>query len=228
VWSCAELAPRFGISRALPAAAAIAIVLLAVAAHAQVAYWLGNVPLFEHALAVTSRQNKMAHFNLAAGYMERGDYAAAQREYELAGNLQSASAGRYSALTSLGSDEFKRGAFADAQRHLAEAVRLMPEDYEGRMNYGTLLTRLNRDEEAAEQFSYAAKLRPQSAEPLVYAALIAAKARRFDAAASDIQRAIAVDHDGSNRVLIGAIRIPPRPAAIDEYLAFLRRQSGGH
>jgi protein O-mannosyl-transferase len=228
VWSCAELAPRLGISRALPAAAAIAIAVLAFAAHAQVAYWSGNLPLFEHALAVTSPQNKMAHFNLAAGYMERGDYAAAQREYELAGNLQSASAGRYSALTRLGSDEFKRGAFADAQGHLAEAVRMRPEDYEGRMNYGTLLTRLNRDEEAAEQFSYAAKLRPQSVEPLVYAALIAAKARRFDAAALDIQRAIAVDHDGSNRVLIGAIRIPPRPAAIDEYLAFLRRQSGGH
>jgi len=228
VWSCAELAPRLGISRALSAAAAIAIALLAFAAHAQVAYWSGNVPLFEHALAVTSPQNKMAHFNLAAGYMERGDYAAAQREYELAGNLPSADAGRYSALTLLGSDEFKRGAFADAQGHLAEAVRLRPEDYEGRMNYGTLLTRLNRDEEAAEQFSYAAKLRPESAEPLVYAALIAARARRFDAAALDIQRAIAVDHDGSNRVLIGAIRIPPRPAAIDEYLAFLRRQSGGH
>jgi Flp pilus assembly protein TadD len=96
------------------------------------------------------------------------------------------------------------------------------------MNYGTLLTRLNRNDEAAEQFSYAGRLRPQSAEPHVYAALAEAKAGRFDAAELDVQRAIAVDHDGSNRILIGAIRIPPRPTAIDEYLAFLRQQSGGH
>ena len=131
-------------------------------------------------------------------------------------------------MTRLSSDEFKRGSLNDAQAHLAQALALQPGDYEARMNYGTLLTRLNRDDDAAEQFSYAARLRPQSAEPQVYAALIAAKARRFDAAALDIQRAIAVDHDGSNRILISAIRIPPRPTAIDEYLAFLRRQSGGH
>ena len=128
----------------------------------------------------------------------------------------------------LGSDEFNRGDLAAAQKHLAEALRLRPDDYEVRMNYGTLLIRLDRTAEAAEQFSYAAKLRPQSAEPHVYAALVAAKAGRFGDAALDIQRAIAVDHDGSNRILIGAIRIPPRPTAIDEYLAFLRQQSGGH
>ena len=228
VWSCAELASRWSMPRALPAAAVIVIALLAVAAHAQTSYWSGNIPLFEHAIAVTSPQNKMAHFNLAAGYMQRGDYEAAQREYELAGTLPSASAARYSALIRLGSDEFNRGDLAAAQKHLAEALRLRPDDYEVRMNYGTLLIRLDRTAEAAEQFSYAAKLRPQSAEPHVYAALVAAKTGRFEAAALDIQRAIAVDHDGSNRILIGAIRIPPRPTAIDEYLAFLRQQSGGH
>lgn len=228
VWSCAELASRLNMTRALAAAAIVVIALLAVAAHAQAGYWSGNVPLFEHALAVTSPQNKMAHFNLAAGYLQRGDYEAAQREYELAGTLPSASAGRYSALTRLGSDEFKKGNLTSAQEHLAEALKLKPDDYEGRMNYGTILIRLNRIDDALEQFSYAARLRPQSAEPRVYAALAEAKTGRFGAAVLDIQRAIAVDHDGSNRILISAIRIPPRPTAIDEYLAFLRQQSGGH
>jgi hypothetical protein len=35
-----------------------------------------------------------------------------------------------------------------------------------------------------------------------------------------------MDHDASNRLLISAIRIPSRPTAIDEYLVFLRQQSG--
>ena len=86
---------------------------------------------------------------------------------------------------------------------------------------------VRRHAEAAEQFSQAARIRPQSAEPHVYAALIAAKRHQFADAAQEIERAMAVDHDGSNQALINAIRIPPRPTAIDEYLAFLRQQSGG-
>jgi tetratricopeptide (TPR) repeat protein len=228
VWTCAELASRLHIARALPALAAIAVAVLAFVAHAQAGYWSGNVPLFEHALAVTSPQNKMAHFNLAAGYMERGDYEAAQREYQLAGGLPSASTARYAALTRLASDEFKVNQLGQARTHLAEALTLMPDDYESRMNYGTLLTRMNLNSEAAEQFAYAARLRPKSPEPHVYAALAAAKGHRFAAAAGDIQAAISVDHDASNRILVAAIRIQQRPTAIDEYLAFLRQQSAGH
>jgi hypothetical protein len=59
----------------------------------------------------------------------------------------------------------------------------------------------------------------------VYLALLEAGMRQFDAAAHNIESAIAIDHDASNALLINAIRIPPRPAAIDEYLTFLRQQS---
>jgi len=61
----------------------------------------------------------------------------------------------------------------------------------------------------------------------VYAALVNANGRQFGAAQREIEQAMAIDHDASNRLLVSAIRIPPRPAAIDEYLAFLRQQSGG-
>jgi hypothetical protein len=49
---------------------------------------------------------------------------------------------------------------------------------------------------------------------------------QFDGATRDIESAIAINHDASNALLINAIRIPPRPTAIDEYLTFLRQQSG--
>ncbi|HEY8131533.1 MAG TPA: hypothetical protein VII12_06540, partial [Thermoanaerobaculia bacterium] len=98
---------------------------------------------------------------------------------------------------------------------------------DARMNYGALLSRLGRDEDAAQQFAAAARLRPRSPEPHVYLALLEAGRHRFDVARREIELAIAADHDASNRLLINAIRIPPRPTAIDEYLAFLRQQSGG-
>jgi len=228
VWACAELAPRFELGRALPAAAAIAIISLAFVAHTQAAYWSGNIPLFEHALMVTSPDNKMAHFNLAAGYMQRGAYEAAQREYELSGDLPSATDGRYIALSRLSSAEFATGKLPEAKAHLADALTIKPDDYDGRMNYGTVLSQLDLNREAAEQFGQAAKLRPRSPEPHVYAALANARAGPPDIAGHEIEQAIALDHDTANRILVSAIRIPARPRAIDEYLVFLMQQSRGH
>jgi len=106
------------------------------------------------------------------------------------------------------------------------ALRLNPNLYDARMNYGAILSRLGRDQTAAQQFAEAARIRPRSPEPHVYLALLEAGRRDFDHATHDIEAAIAIDHDSSNALLINAIRIPPRPTAIDEYLAFLRQQSG--
>ena len=322
VWACAEIASRLRLAAAVPAVtAAVAILLLAVVAHAQVQVWSSTVPLFQHALASTSNGNKLAHLNLGAGYLEDRDYVSAEREYRAAEGFQPSdvvSVGLATALmrqnrydeaiavarralaenarnaeaaAMIGTMELQLGRVAEAHEFLARsaalqkdpivmgrlalsrgqlavarqnfaeavaqhsnladahfllgsvleklgepgaldqydaAVRLDPGHYDAHMNYGAVLSRVNRDSEAAEQFAQAARLRPQFVEPRIYGALIAAKDHRFDAAAQDIQAAISVDHDGSNRILIAAIRIQPRPTAIDEYLAFLRQQSGGH
>ena len=321
VWGCAEVAAHARVpSAVLAIASGIAILSLAIVAHAQAGYWSGTVPLFQHALESTSNANKVAHLNLAAGYLERGDYRAAEREYRGADGFQPAdtvsvglavalmrqdkideaiaaarraleqNAANHEAAAMIGTLELQRGHIAEAQRFLgaaaalqndplvlgrlalargqlalarrnfadavalnpnladvhfqlgsvleklgepgafdeyAAAVRLDPNHYDAHMNYGALLSRNNRDAEAARQFDQALRLRPKSPEPHVYAALAAAKDHRFDDAARDIQAAISVDHDASNRILIAAIRIQPRPAAIDEYLAFLRQQSAG-
>ena len=121
----------------------------------------------------------------------------------------------------------RMGKDAEAQTQYGEALALSPNLYDARMNFGALLSRLERDEDAAQQFAEAARLRPRSPEPHVYLALLEAGRHRFDVARREIELAIAADHDASNRLLINAIRIPPRPTAIDEYLAFLRQQSGG-
>ncbi len=116
---------------------------------------------------------------------------------------------------------------ADAEQEYIEAIRLNPKMYDARMNYGALLSRIGRDDMAAQQFAEAASIRPGSPEPHVYLGLLEANRRHFDVAMQQIHAAATIDHDLSNRMLINAIRIPPRPTAIDEYIAFLRQQSGG-
>ena len=124
-------------------------------------------------------------------------------------------------LARLGSD-------AEAQSQYEQALGLNPNLYDARMNYGALLSRLGRNDAAAAQFHEAAHLRPHSPEPHVYLALLEAGRHRFDVAAREIEQAINIDHRAANGLLIDAIRIPARPTAVDEYLAFLRQQSGQH
>ena len=317
VWSIGRIHQMRAIAIPL---AAVCILALTAVAYNQVGYWKGSIPLFEHALAVTSNENKLAHVNLGGGLLDAGDYVNAERHYQQAigfrpeeivydglafaligqGKLDAAASAAATAvkmnprsadaLATLGSVELARGKTADAERALTrslqqksdpgvaarlalargqlnearslfaqaveahphdaalrndyaavlarlgadadaqaeyeEALSLNPNLYDARMNYGALLSRLGRNDSAAQQFSEAARLRPRSPEPHVYLALLEAGQHRFDLAVRDIESAIAIDHDASNRLLINAVRIAPRPTAIDEYLAFLRQQSG--
>jgi tetratricopeptide (TPR) repeat protein len=320
VWTASRLVERAPSLRpAAIVAAATTIMILTGVAHAQVGYWKGSIPLYEHTLEVTSNDNKLAQVNLAAALLEAGDNAAAEQHYEQAigyrpqeivydglalaligqGKLAAATRAAESAvkanpnsaeaLAMLGSVELSRGDTANADRalsrslrlkpapavaarlalargqldqaraHFAEAIEADPRDadlrndyaavlarlgsdaearsqyeealainsnsYDARMNYGALLSRLGRNDAAAQQFADAARLRPRSPEPHVYLALLEAGEHRFDLASHNIESAIAIDHDASNALLINAIRIPPRPTAIDEYLTFLRQQS---
>jgi tetratricopeptide (TPR) repeat protein len=321
VWTVHYSAERVPGLRAMTrVAAAIIVLLLGGAAYAQVHYWRGNIPLFQHALAVTTN-NKLAHFNLGGGFLEAGDYRAAEREYRQAEGFRpaegvyiglalallrqekvdaAADAARLAlqanpnsadAAATLGTIELvrgrpgeaepilarsvalrkdplvmgrlslARGQLEEAKRHFSaavvqypnladghcalanvveklgddavavreysEGIRLNPNLYDCRMNYGALLSRLGHDDDAAEQFAQSARIRPRSAEPHVYAGLVEANRHRFAEASREIELAMEADHDGSNRILIEAIRIPPRRTAIDEYLVFLRQQAPG-
>jgi len=157
--------------------------------------------------------------------VSRGDLASAESKFEQA--VQStpddpALRNDYAAvLARLGKNDAARDQYE-------AALRLRPNFYDARMNYGALLSRAGDNDRAAQQFAEAARLQPNSPEPHVYLALIESNGHRFDDAQRDIQQAIAINHDASNRILIDAVRIPARPTAIDEYLTFLRQQAAGH
>lgn len=121
----------------------------------------------------------------------------------------------------------RKGDDAGAAREYETALKHNPAMYDARMNYGALLSRLNRQTDAVQQFSEAAAIRPQAAEPHIYLALAQSNLNQFVSAAEHVARAIAIDHDGSNKYLIDAIHLDPRPTAIDEYLQFLQSRQQG-
>jgi Flp pilus assembly protein TadD len=321
VWGIAHAVERLPRLRPIAAGIAGAVVLaFAVVSCVQVRYWANSISLFEHALAVTSPANKLAHVDLGAALLDAGEYEAAESHYRQAEGFQpaetvyiglslaflgegkldaaadaarravAANPNSAAAASTLGSAELARGDLPEARRALArslqlendpaiaarlafargqleearagfaeaiarkaddadlrnsyaailarlgndaqaeqeyaEALRLNPNSYDARMNYGALVSRLGRYSDAMRQFSEAGRIRPHSPEPHVYLGLLAAKQNHFDLASREIAQAMSTDHNLSNRLLIEAIRIPARPTAIDEYLTFLRQQSG--
>ncbi len=250
VWTVGHFLPQH--RDGLATTAAVVILTLAIAVHSQVGYWSNSSSLFAHALSATTTTNKLAHVNLGASLLEKGDYAAAEQQFRQGVGFQPAAIvynGLATALlkqgkldaaaeviaehpdaglhNNLAAELAKAGRDDRAVEEYEVALKADPRLYDARLNYGALLSRLGRDSEAEKQFMEAARLQPHSAEPHVYLALLDANGHRFDAAEREIQKAMAIDHDASNKVLINAIRIPPRPAAIDEYLVFLHQQSGG-
>ncbi len=180
---------------------------------------LGNMAEAERALAssLQLREDPAVAARLA---LARGQWETARDRFVEAIAVNSADAdlrNSYAAvLAKLGKD-------AEAQQQYAEALRLNPNLYDANMNYGALLSRLGRDNGAAQRFTEAARIRPRSPEPHIYLGLLAANQHQIAVATREIEMAMNIDHDASNRLLIHAMRIPPRPTAIDEYLAFLRQ-----
>ena len=83
-WGISEIADRAEVSLpALRAGAALLLLVLMVVNDRQLGYWANNEDLWRHTLAVT-RGNYIAHDNLAALLMEKGDTEGGVEEHEAA------------------------------------------------------------------------------------------------------------------------------------------------
>jgi tetratricopeptide (TPR) repeat protein len=177
------------------------------------------ITLLERASRIAPDPQTLGRLALA-----RGDMSTARKYFgaAVAQNGDSADAHESYAMTLA-----NQGDDTGAVREYERAIELDPAMYDARMNLGALLSRSGRDEDAIRQFSEAANLRPGSLEPRIYLALALSNKGRFAEAADQVRKAIAINHDESNRLLTTAIRMPPRPAAIDEYLQFLQMRPAG-
>jgi tetratricopeptide (TPR) repeat protein len=158
-WGGAELLAR---ARWRPATAAAALVTIAAwvfVTREQVRQWTDTVTVFSHALAVT-RDNHLAHSNLATALALRGDVAGAEAHYREAIRIEP----RYAeAQTALGVVLAHLGRFPEALERQREALRLSPQSAKVLFNLASVEARLGDSAMAERHYALAVAANPQFA-----------------------------------------------------------------
>jgi len=160
VWGGSELLFRRPVLRAL-AIFVVAAVLLGCAGASwfQLAYWQNTVTLFEHALSVT-RNNALAHFNLAWALAAQGNHAEAMAHYRATLRLQPRAA---DAHANLGMLLYRRGQSAEAKAHYYEALKWEPAHVVANFQLANALVADGKDEAALKYYEEAVRRRPEHA-----------------------------------------------------------------
>jgi Flp pilus assembly protein TadD len=178
-WGGRELLQRLGVTTAVRAAIAIAVVVAcAGAARAQTAHWRDGVALWTHA-TVQQPGNARAHANLGVALARRGDLHAAIPHYEEALKLQP-----LDPLTqnNLGLALAAGGRHEEAISHYREAVRLRPGYANARINLANLLDEAGRSAEAIGHYQEALHVEPENVLGRANLAIALARLGRVDEA----------------------------------------------
>jgi tetratricopeptide (TPR) repeat protein len=141
----------------LLAAMAAVVALLAAAARKQVLSWRDPVVAFSHAIRVT-RDNGMAHANLGAYYLERGDDLLAEQEFRSAIAIADDCAAAHSGLAQLLE---KQGNNDAAIAEYRAALRGNPRSAEADNNLGALLAISGQADEAEFSIRQSLLLNPE-------------------------------------------------------------------
>jgi tetratricopeptide (TPR) repeat protein len=130
--------------RMLGVAAVVAIAVLAVAAHRQVATWRDSLTLFGRAVALDP-ENLLAQRRFAAALRTAGRLEEAQQRYQEVLRREPRFAPGW---LELGDVAEQRGALPEALRHYQEGLRLDPSHAAGQASLGRVLLHLGRPVEA--------------------------------------------------------------------------------
>jgi tetratricopeptide (TPR) repeat protein len=145
---------------ALTGAALVVVGALSIAAHAQAATWKDSLTLFQHALKVT-RDNYLAHLNVAVALSHQGDQEGALRHYREVLRLQPNLAEAHAAL---GAALRRWGRTQEALPHLRRAVRIKPGKARLRHTLAVALEERGHKDEAMVQLRKAVELSPRMAD----------------------------------------------------------------
>ena len=161
VWSVYALFGLRGRSRMIWLPAAGAVVAFAIVASRQVATWRDAGTVFEHAVAVT-RDNYIAHGNLAAHYFVQGELGRA-REHCVE-SLRIAPL-QFTAWNNLGAIEAALGRDEPALHAYERAVLLDPKSAKASFHFGELLARRGQVDAAVAMLRRAEELEPRRQAP---------------------------------------------------------------
>ncbi|HUP46332.1 MAG TPA: tetratricopeptide repeat protein [Thermoanaerobaculia bacterium] len=148
----------------------------------------------------------------------RGDTDAAIAEFQgqVAQNPRSPES-----LNNLAAALARKGQDEEALEHYRAALRIAPFHYDANMNIGALLSRLGKTSDAITHFVNATRARPEATEPHIYLGLILAAAGHRQDAIRELQLALQINPQTANTEFTNALRIPPKPTNLQEYLAEL-------
>lgn len=189
-WAVADAAARDARARrALLPAAVLVVLACLLATRRQVSHWRDSVTLFEHALAVTSH-NHLAHLNLAAALVERGDVAAGLEQARAAQALRPDDV---KTLATLGTALARSGHGDEAESAYRRALRDDPDSVLAWL--GIAVLHAERAQWADAERAYGEVLRREPEHAKAHAGLgfvLSAQGRHGEAIAHD-RAAIAAD-----------------------------------
>ncbi|MCH7989123.1 MAG: tetratricopeptide repeat protein [Planctomycetes bacterium] len=207
-WLVPSLLPAGRVRRRILACfAAVTLVVFTGMAWKQTGHWKNGRSLFEHAVAVTER-NDLAHGNLGMALELQGHLDEAIQHYEMALNIEPKYLPAHINLGILFSNQER---YDESIQHYQAVVNLDPNHFQAHNNLGSILCDQNRFREAERALRRAVRLYPKSAIAHCNLGFSLIGQGRFDEA---------------NQIFLAAARIDPQYAVSDEDLSTRHIQAG--
>jgi Tfp pilus assembly protein PilF len=200
-WVFAEGALRPNRRRLLFAGAAAGIIgMLTLQARIQTSYWSSTESLWNHAIAVTT-DNDVAHYNVAALLLSRGEVDEAISHYESALRIRADNQETHYHLslallhTSLGNALVRKGRLDEAVAQYRAAVALRDDFADAHSNLASLLARKGETAEAIAHYEKALAIPPEDAPAHIRLAKVLIQSGRTDEALLHLRRALQLTAD---------------------------------
>jgi tetratricopeptide (TPR) repeat protein len=200
-WALADWSLRSNRRRVIFAGtAAVIIAALAWQARIQTSYWSSTESLWAHALEVTT-DNDVAHYNVAAHLLTRGQVDEAISHYEKALTIRSDNRETHYHLsvallhTSLGNALAQKGRLDEALVHYRKAVELRDDFADAHTNLASLLARQGETAEAISHYEKALAIPPEDAPSHIRLAKLLLRLGRNDEAVAHYRRALQLTKD---------------------------------
>lgn len=197
-WAAADLAIFSNKRREILACVAVVIIgILAWRAWIQTSYWRNTESLWNHALAVTS-DNDLAHNNVAALLMRRGQVDDAISHYEKALKLRLNNRETHYHLSvallhnNLANALAQKGLIDEAIVHYRKAVQLRDDFADAHSNLATMLAQKGETAEAIAQYEKALAIPPEDAAAHLRLAATLLQTGREDEAIAHYRRALEI------------------------------------
>ncbi len=192
--------------------ACVTVLLLFSVSWRQERVWSGTVPLFEHAIAVTSN-NAAAHNHLGYYYLTENEPARAIVQFKAAHRIDPTLPATY---TNWGAALRMQGDPEGAIAQYEEALRLNPDQAVPHANMGVALLHLGRIDEALDQLREAVRLDPSLANAHAYLGIALAIKGHVGEALDHLDQALTLDPNHAQaRAALQALKDPAQKGSED-------------